>query len=248
MKQNKSLNVRHDGGETQKPDFTVLMIHGIASDARSFEKTWEYLEGEKWDRRMRFVAVDLLGSGDSEKSDELDYDYGEQLAALHNTIVGLGDVGKLILVGHSMGTLVATRYANDYPHDVAGMVLVSPPIYTVADLDNPMFETAMNGFKMAVAGSQPELLSEKSFNASIENIVKNRENYDNLCKVCVDAALIYGEKDEIIASYNIPAVLKKNPKISAVRTEGRHGIDATKNEAIKSELNKLIEAGDAKTL
>jgi pimeloyl-ACP methyl ester carboxylesterase len=42
------------------------------------------------------------------------------------TLLGQRDAGGVVLVGHGLGGLVAQLYARDFPHSVAGMVLVDP--------------------------------------------------------------------------------------------------------------------------
>src|SRR5689334_3149988 len=43
---------------------------------------------------------------------------------LHDLLVAARIRGPYVLVGHSWGGLIARMFAHDYPHDVAGMVLV----------------------------------------------------------------------------------------------------------------------------
>src|ERR1041384_6036419 len=45
---------------------------------------------------------------------------------LHELLRAAGVKAPYVLVGHSIGGLIARVYAAQYPHDVAGMVLVDP--------------------------------------------------------------------------------------------------------------------------
>jgi pimeloyl-ACP methyl ester carboxylesterase len=47
-------------------------------------------------------------------------------ADLHNSLRALGEHGPIVLVGHSLGGMLAFNYARAYPDDVAGMVLLDP--------------------------------------------------------------------------------------------------------------------------
>ena len=74
---NKKLTLKktHDFCKSDDPVLTVVMIHGIASDSSTYNHALEYLEGTTSLKNVRFVTFDLLGSGQSLKSDKLNYDY-----------------------------------------------------------------------------------------------------------------------------------------------------------------------------
>ncbi len=235
------LKKTHDYRPSGKAKLTVVFIHGIASSSKSFKKTIDYLEGTNSLRDVRFVAYDLLGSGKSHKSNKLNYDYGDQLTALENSLKKLKIKTPLIIVGHSMGTLIATKYAYDHKKAVSQLILCSPPIYTEKDLDNPAFEIAMTGFKNAVGAKNRAILKEKSFINSIEKIVKNHNNFKRLVDIKIPTTLIYGDLDQIIAPYNIPKVIKLNGEyISAIKTPGGHSMSKEKNIKIKEILEETM--------
>lgn len=234
------LNVAEDLGPRENAKLTVGFLHGIAADASSFWKTIAAIHGEEKFSEVRLVSFDLLGAGESLSSGELEYNYEEQLAALSNSLSDLGISGPLVLVGHSMGTLIATRFAAKNPGTVRELILVSPPIYTPEDIKNPLFEKAMAGFRAVVAGKNPEVAETKAFNNEISNIVSDPENYRYLAETKVPTSLIYGDADEIIASFNLPKVLKANPRIRAIRTIGTHGISSVKIAEIKRELERIL--------
>ena len=192
---------------------------------------------------VRFITFDLLGSGKSLKSDELNYDYKDQLTALNNSIDELNVTTPLILVGHSLGTFIATRYAKTHPKKVQRLVLISPPIYTIEDLNNPAFIVAIKAFKDIIGAKDSRILQTKSFNNSMEKIVLDRKNYQILAEVKTPTELIYGAKDQLIASHNIPKLLKENSIfIKATKTPGRHGVTQDKFNKIHAILKEVLNA------
>ena len=237
------LKKTHDFCASGKPKLAVAFIHGLASDSRTFANALKYLEGTVALNNVRFITFDLLGSGQSYKNDKLNYDYKDQLTALNNSLAKLKLDVPLVLVGHSLGTLIVTRYASTHKKAVKKLILVSPPIYTEKDLDNPAFEVAMKGFKDAVSLKNRAILREKSFNNSIEKIVKNRKNYQTLVEITTPTVLIYGDLDQIIAPRNIPKAVRENTKyVSAIKTPGRHGVSREKYNKVREILEETLNA------
>ena len=235
------LKKTHDYSKVKKPKLTVVFIHGIASDSTTFKNALKFLEGTRSLQDVRFVTFDLLGSGESLKNDKLNYDYKEQIEALHNAINKLKLKTPLVLVGHSLGTFIVTRYTDTYRKSVKELILLSPPIYTVEDLENPAFEAGIKVFKEAVSLKDRKILKEKAFNSSMENIVLDRRNYKVLAGIKTPTVLIYGKMDQFISSYNIPKILKENPKyLSAIKTEGRHGVSHDKYSKLVEILEEVL--------
>ena len=234
----------HDYCATKTPKLTAIFIHGIAADSSSFDGALNYLENLPTLKDVRFVAYDLLGSGKSSCDDQtLNYNYEEQIAALHNSISELNVATPLVLVGHSMGTFIVTRYADTYKGTIKHLVLISAPIYTEDDLNNPAFDVAIKMFRDAVSIKNRDVLETKAFNNSIKNIVMNKENYAKLANVQTDATLIYGDMDKFISVLNYPKMLKKNPDhLVAIRTVGHHGVSREKYTQLAKVLKELIDA------
>ena len=242
---NKELVLKktHDFSAVKDPKLAVIFIHGIASDSSTFKNALRYLEGTRSLKEVRFVTFDLLGSGKSPKSAKLNYDYKDQLEALHNAISKLKLRVPLILVGHSLGTFIVTRYADTYKKSVKKLILVSPPVYTIEDLENPAFEAGIKVFKDAVSLKNRKILKEKAFINSMEKIVLDKRNYKVLSEIKTPTVLIYGKLYQFIRSYNIPKILKTNPKyLSAIKTEGRHGVSHDKYSKLVGILEEELNA------
>ena len=243
----KFRNVRlaktYDYCGSDKPKLTVIMIHGIASDSTTFSRLLKHLEKIPSLQSVRFVTFDLLGSGKSAKGPNYKYDYNDQLTALRNSIRALKTKTPLVLVGHSLGTFIVTRYASKYKKRISRLILISSPIYTVDDLNNPAFMLAIKAFKDAVAVKNRKILKDRAFNNSMEYIVMNHDNYETLAKIKVPTDLICGREDKIIASRNLPKILKDNPRyISLTKTRGKHSITPDKYEKVDKILEEEIDA------
>ena len=240
----KSLKLQktHDFLKTKMPRFVVVFVHGVASDSSIFNNTLRYLEGTTSLREIRFVTFDLLGSGKSPTNDRLNYDYKEQIEALHNAILKLKETAPLILVGHSLGALIVAKYAQVYKKTVFKLILVSPPIYTPKDLDDPAFKVGLRAFKDAVSLKKRSILKDKAFNSSMDKIVLDKNNYQSLIDLKTQTIIVYGGADELIKPSNIPKLLKANPNMSAIKTIGRHGMSHDKYNKIREILEEALNA------
>lgn len=242
MKAKLILAKTYDKCNSKRPKLTVVMIHGIASDSGTYAATLKHFEKDSELNAVRFVTFDLLGSGKSLKSDELDYNYTEQIKALRNSIKKLRCHTPIVLVGHSLGTFIVTRYASKHKRKIARLVLISPPIYSKRDFNNPAFEVGIETFKRAVSVKNRKILREKSFINSLNKIVLDKKNYDVLAETNIPTTLIYSKEDRLIAPYNVPGILKKNHLINAVVTHGRHSVTEDKIKALASILKKEVNA------
>lgn len=100
----------------------VVLLHGIGSDAASFVPLMGAL-----DARFDVIAWDAPGYGTSvplAPAWPSAADYAERLATLFAAL----DVGPAIVVGHSLGALIAAAFARANPERVKGVVLLSPAV------------------------------------------------------------------------------------------------------------------------
>ncbi len=242
MRNKLELAKTYDKCGSNKPKLTAVLIHGIASDSGTYVTALKHFASNANLNDVRFVTFDLLGSGRSLKSDDLNYDYDDQIKALRNSIKQLKCRTPIVLVGHSLGTFIVTRYTSKYPKKIARLVLISPPIYTKKDFANPAFELGIETFKKAVSVKNRNILQEKSFINSMNRIVLDKNNYDVLARINVPTTLIYSKEDQLIAPYNVPGILKKNASLDAIPTHGRHGVTEDKFKELAKILIKEVNA------
>lgn len=237
------LKKTHDYCAAQSPKLTVVMIHGIAADSSSYSHALTYLEGTTSLKEVRFVTFDLLGAGKSRKSDKLNYGFEEQLEALHNSILKLNIDTPMVLVGHSMGTMIAARYASLHKRLVQKLILISAPVYTEKDLESTAFAAAIKVFKEAVSVKNRKVLETKCFNNEMNRIVLNKHNYRTFAELTVPTVLIYGNLDQFVAPFNYPKLLKDNKEyLTAIKTEGRHGVSRDKYTKMVGILEETLNA------
>ena len=95
----------------------ILLIHGITSSARTWREVMPALA-----EHHEVIAPDLLGHGRSAKP-RGDYSLGGYASGLRDLLTILG-IGRVTVVGHSLGGGVAMQFAYQFPNRLGRLVLV----------------------------------------------------------------------------------------------------------------------------
>ncbi len=100
---------------------TALLLHGKNFCAATWEQTIAVLS----ERGFRVIAPDQIGFCRSSKPEGYQFSFA-QLA--HNTrqLLQALKVERATVIGHSMGGMLASRFALNYPEQVEQLVLVNP--------------------------------------------------------------------------------------------------------------------------
>jgi len=99
----------------------VVLLHGKNFHAGTWATTIASLRRAGF----RVVAPDQLGFGKSSKPERYQFSFG-QLAANTRALLGSLGIERSIVVGHSMGGMLAVHYAVAYPAATERLVLVNP--------------------------------------------------------------------------------------------------------------------------
>ena len=95
----------------------AVIIHGITENRHSFDPLLAGL-----DARYRVLAVDLRGHGESPAGPDDDYALDAMAADVHATVQRLAPGEAPLVIGHSLGGIVAAAYGARFP--VRGVVNV----------------------------------------------------------------------------------------------------------------------------
>jgi pimeloyl-ACP methyl ester carboxylesterase len=109
-----------DGGARTLP--AVVLLHGIGRDHAQWLPLASSLA-----RHRRVVALDLPGFGMSEPLRSAMR--WEELADTVLDLVALLELGRVTLIGHSMGAAISIAAAADRPEFVERLVLIAPSCY-----------------------------------------------------------------------------------------------------------------------
>jgi pimeloyl-ACP methyl ester carboxylesterase len=102
-----------------KGEFTLILIHGLASNAGF----WRYNIPEL-SKHFRVIAVDLPGYGKSQKGN-FSYSLSFYAETIKNLIDDL-NLKNVVLVGHSMGGQISIIFALNYPDKLSKLILAAP--------------------------------------------------------------------------------------------------------------------------
>jgi pimeloyl-ACP methyl ester carboxylesterase len=130
------LSYQSGGGGERAP---LVFVHGWTCNRTYFQPQFDHFAG----RGHPVVAVDLRGHGDSDAPDG-----GYSIAGFGDDVAWMcGRLGLegVVVVGHSMGALVAVEVARSHPELPQAIVMVdSAPIVVAPEL-RPLLEGVVGG-------------------------------------------------------------------------------------------------------
>lgn len=101
----------------------TVLLHGLGSSGRYYSETAKYLFDQ-----YQVISFDLLGFGQSPQPSPYGYYLWQQADALRQAMWNEHLWGKLNIVGHSLGALVALEFAKRYPKKVNKLILCNIPL------------------------------------------------------------------------------------------------------------------------
>lgn len=211
----------HGGGKPGRP--VLILLHGLASSSANWDPLIPLLKD-----KYHCITIDLVGFGDSPKPQWYRYTMDEHIRCLRRTIRSLKLSRRFTLVGHSLGSLLATRYAREYPQHVQHLILLSPPVYgpphTIRDrsarqrtsmylkaykfLRTNRNVTLENFIRLSrIMPPMKFLILNRAtwlpMMRSLEQCIENQTIIEDIVKVKAPIDIYYGVFDEVVVPYNV---------------------------------------------
>jgi len=218
---------------TERTPETIVLLHGFVSSSDYWSRLAPYLEAAGY----AVVRLDLLGFGDAPKPPDGIYGYDDHLHYIHRRITAL-KLPPFILIGHSMGALLAARYSRLHPERVQAVILLNPPLYTNTDearsvlrKTGRMYRFLLDsryrkyGWKLLRLGA-PHLIkahSNTSRDYSLKNIIENPLIFDDLAKTTTRTLLLIGKKDRPEYLANLVRLHSNSHVTITVENVSHHG-------------------------
>jgi pimeloyl-ACP methyl ester carboxylesterase len=122
VSQGQSLEMAYVYKKSGQPNAeTVVLLHGKNFSATYWETTINFLTGKGYN----VLAPDQIGFGKSTKSVCYQYSFF-QLAINTRLLMDSLKISKAIMLGHSMGGMLAVRFALMYPEKCTKLILENP--------------------------------------------------------------------------------------------------------------------------
>lgn len=221
----------------------VVLLHGIAASGEDWGKLIPLLTP-----RYRCVTIDLLGFGKSPKPQWAKYTMEDHLRSLEYTLRKLRLRQPFVLAGHSLGSLLATRYTSEHNGRVSRLLLLSPPVYP--PLTNITSRTALRRTDLLMRAykflrteprTSPANLRRLSriiplprsltklpatrlpFFRTLEHCIEQQTIIEDITHITVPVDVFYGSLDSVVIGHNVRALAKlRNVHVHSFR--GNHNI------------------------
>ncbi|MGO4690726.1 alpha/beta fold hydrolase [Glaciibacter sp. 2TAF33] len=235
----------------------VILVHGIASSSVTFAQLIPRLTPHH-----RVIAVDILGFGNSPAPADCEYTLEDHVASLTATIHSLNLAEPFTLVGHSLGSLIVSRFAamrrtrGSRRTRVSHLVLVGPPIYlSPADVGDRRvragitaylraynFIRANKEFTLSNAAIIARLLPKGIFEITERNwtpFVKSMEHCIESQTVISDIAVVQVPVDVVYGALDAFIVPGSMSVIERMRHVTMHRVEAN-DHLVRKRLAKVV--------
>lgn len=237
---------------------TVVLLHGVGANRHVWDPMLARLDKQHW----RIIVPDLLGFGQSPKPQWKSYTVQDHADAVLAMLRRLRVRGPLVMVGHSMGCLVATHIAATQPALVKRLMLYEPPLYA----DDPTFRSHIRRKRYYYAlyefiAAHPQLAVMQAhllwrivkriigfkltaeewtpFERSLRNTIMRQTAYRELHDIRIPTDIIHGRFDLIVTRTDLRRMYKANKNIIWHMTTDTHGISARSAKYLAAILTAL---------
>lgn len=244
----------------RKPRATVVLIHGIGSSSLMWRRL---MQSKLVAKDVRVIAIDLLGFGKSPRPHWKTYDVATQTKSLATTLLAEKITGPVVLVGHSLGALVAINYASSLPNIlVKSLVLCSPPLYNPED-DSHLTERQLRAmyrkiveapelskviasdlaqkYRLMNPGFQVDESNLPIFLDTLDAAIINQNSLQQVAKLKQPIDIFYGQFDPVVISKNLKRLARRKSITLTKLLASSHEIDGRYAKRLARTVNQHLE-------
>lgn len=253
----KAISTRHaiDHGGKGK---VVVLLHGFVASSGYWKKLQPLLTRMGY----RVITIDLLGFGRAPKPTNLEYTYADHVEHIRLTLEQFRISEPVIMIGHSMGALIAARYSRLYIGDVKSLILLHPPLYkSVAQARETLRNTGafyrvlldsrLRKYLWAVLRSVGVASGHNRYSReySLANIIESAELLDDLKLLRKKTLLFIGARDRKVYLTNLRERLvgQANPVVQIVVANVGHHSPRLRPNFVSGQIAKFLLTDKAYT-
>ncbi len=252
-----TLNVRYSQS-VKNARATLLFLHGIGDTGEMWQSLLQGLPKD-----VSYLVVDLLGFGDSPRPAWHNYSATDQARCLFRTYRKANVNGPLIIVGHSLGGLVAIEFAKRYSSLTKELILCSPPIYDQPSAPkerrkqedflrsiyqraskDPAFIIKAYSIAQKIRITHPSIVVEDD---NIEMFIKalyasiiNQDTINDIKNIKQQVTIINGLLDPLVVRRNLVNLQKTNSHIQLIDIPTSHAVNARYQKTILRTIAKSL--------
>ncbi|MFT2721014.1 alpha/beta fold hydrolase [Deinococcus sp. A31D244] len=206
---------------------TVLALHGMGRDGSDWDATAQALAPE-----FRLVALDLRGHGQSVRTEQY------SLEAMRDDVAAFVDALQLndfVLLGFSLGGVVAYLYVQAHPARVRQLVTVDTPLPTTWEQPAPPAQ--------APEGVRHDWNATKQLFPELHTT--NDRWWDELARIACPALLLRGGETSWMPQERIEDTARQLPDARVVEIpDGGHPLHRTQFAAFTQQLSSFLQRGE----
>ncbi|AND42832.1 2-succinyl-6-hydroxy-2,4-cyclohexadiene-1-carboxylate synthase [Cytobacillus oceanisediminis] len=145
--------------DTWGTGFPLLLLHGFTGNSEGWKEFAPF-----WKDHSKTIALDIIGHGKSGSPPDIGQYQIEESAAVINSLLEKMGIGKIDVLGYSMGGRLALTFTINYPEKVRKLILESA---------SPGLRTEAERHERRI---QDKKLSEKIRQEGIKNFIDYWEN------------------------------------------------------------------------
>lgn len=228
-----------------------MLLHGFLSNSRYWQRLTSLLVAAGY----RVVAIDLLGFGRA-RTARSRFDYDAHVAHLYRSLALLGVREPVTLIGHSMGALIAARYAVLHPGHVARVGLVNPPLYASGAEAHSTLRGTSRLYRMLLDSRRRHLVwtiahrvlrtrigrhTPHARDLSLRRVIETAEAFDDLARIRVPTLVVVGSRDRPEYARNLRD-FEPQPNVRVKFLDGGHHVALQGPDALAAVLLPFLTA------
>ncbi|MBL8209387.1 MAG: alpha/beta hydrolase [Bryobacterales bacterium] len=236
----------------------AVLLHGVTDSCRSFEPVLPLLPAT-----LRVLALSQRGHGDSDRP-ESGYGYSDLSGDLAAFLDALG-IDKAVIIGHSMGAMVAQRFAIDHPTRVAGLMLIGAfsTLYndggiaafvasSIDPLGDPISAEFAREWQLSTTARpiDPEFLDiviretvkvpARVWRAAFHGFLETPDFSAELGRLAVPVSILWGDQDTYALRGHQEALLAAMPHARFLVYEGGHALHWEQPAAVAGAIGAFM--------